>query len=362
MITVVGVGDIMPGGLLHGKPGVCADEAVLGLFREGDIRVGTLECALGESPSYDEEKVADFGNVIYARDADICRLKELRIDLVSLANNHSFDLGAEGAFHTMELLDKEGILSCGAGKNLAEAGKPAVVEVDGRRVAFLGFCDTEYEHVYMCTYAKEDAPGVNPMDMPYVIREIKKNAAQYDHVIVLAHWGSEHTFYPNISTDKMAREMLAAGASLVLGSHPHRIQPVRNLKNGSIVYSMGNFLFPDRLIAPPKVTWYPDGPVDYSALPVTEDFPVVDCVTLKTLPFFARVGMIVTARLSNSRVVSDYVLSYLDADNHITLLDEQGCRRAERGIRRPSVLMKLNLYRTYMFLYNGLRKVKARGR
>ena len=231
MISIIGVGDIMPGGLLTDSPNPCANTDVLNVLLQGDVRCGTLECALGNEPTYDKAKLAKkddgiYGNVIYAKDADIKKLKELHIDIVSLANNHFFDLGEKGAQHTIELLDKEGILHCGAGRNLKEAGAPVVLEIQGKKVAFLGFCDTEYKHVYMCTYATESSPGINPMKEGYVEEEIKKNAQLYDYVVVMAHWGTENTFNPNVSTNKIARKMLKAGACLILGSHPHRVQPI----------------------------------------------------------------------------------------------------------------------------------------
>ena len=354
MIKIIGVGDIMPGGLLTGSPNPCANEDVLNVLLQGDIRCGTLECALGNEPTYDVAKVVKkdndiYGNVIYAKDADIKRLKQLHIDIVSLANNHFFDLGEQGARHTIELLDKESILHCGAGWNLEEAGAPVVLDIKGKKVAFLGFCDMEYKHVYMCTYATESSPGINPMKEGYVEEEIKKNAQLYDYVVVLAHWGTENTFNPNVSTDKMARKMLKAGACLVLGSHPHRVQPIVNTKRGSIIYSMGNFLFPERLIAPPKVTYYSDVPIDYSTLPVTDKYPIVDCVTLKTLPYWARVGQIVKCQISNNSVVSDYRFSYLDKDNCLTLLDEKKSQDATNKLKGLTWLLKMRLYKPYMF-------------
>ena len=314
-----------------------------------------MECALGNEPTYDEAKIAKkendiYGNVIYAKDTDIIRLKELHIDIVSLANNHFSDLGAEGVKHTIELLDKEGIQHCGAGNNLQEAGTPVVMNINSKKVAFLGFCDTEYKHVYMCTYATEDSPGINPMQEDYVVREIKKNADLYDYVVVLAHWGTENTFNPNISIYKMAKRMLKAGACLVLGSHPHRIQPVVNTKSGSTIFSMGNFLFPERLIAPPKVTYYPSAPIDYSTLPVTDKYPIVDCVTLKTLPFLARVGMIVTSEIKNHSVKSSYVLSYLNKNNCIELLDREKASILKRTISRLERPIELNCYPLYLRL------------
>ena len=353
MIKIIGVGDIMPGGLLTDSPNPCINKDALDVLLQGDIRCGTLECALGNEPTYDKKKMIDNGdgiysNVIYAKDADVRRLKELHINVVSLANNHFFDLGVAGALHTIELLDKEGILHCGAGKNLEEAGKPVVLETNGKKIAFIGFCDTEYKHVYMCTYATEDSPGINPMHEDYVVSEIKKNAALYDYVVVLAHWGTEHTFNPDNSTIKMAKLMLNAGACVVYGSHPHRIQPLVVKQKGSIAYSMGNFLFPERLIAPPKVTYYPDGPIDYSTLPVTDVYPIVDKVTLKTLPYLARVGMVVISHINCSVVKSECVLTYLNANNCIELLEKGKADNLNRLLHKMGVSLKWNLFQLYL--------------
>ena len=365
MIKIVGVGDIMPGGLLTDSPNPCANKDVLNVLLQGDVRCGTLECALGNEPTYDQNKMIDpgdgiYANVIYAKDADIRRLKELHIEIVSLANNHFFDLGEVGAQHTIELLDKEGILHCGAGKNLKEAGVPVVIEIQGKKVAFLGFCDTDYYHVYMCTYATEDSPGINPMREDYVVSEIKKNAALYDYVVVLAHWGKENTFNPDVSTDKMARLMLKSGADVVLGSHPHQVQPVINTRRGSIAYSMGNFLFPERLIAPPKVTYYPEYPVDYASLPVTDKYPIVDCVTLKTLPFLARVGMIVTTEIGDQAAKSKYVFSYLNNKNYIELLDADKYERIQKPIAKMNIALNWNSYRYYLKLTHFIYRLKRK--
>lgn len=349
MINIVAVGDIMPGGLLNQKNQPCANSEVLDFLMQGDIRCGTLECALGNEATYDQKKVADRGNVIYAKDDDIRRLKELHIDIVSLSNNHFFDLGLSGAVHTIELLDTEGIKHCGAGVNIKEAGKPVVIEIKNKTVAFLAFCDTDYKNVYYCTYATENSPGVNPMEKDYVINEIKKNATQYDYVVVFAHWGREHTFMPNVAIEKMARKMLKAGACLVLGSHPHRVQPVMNTPNGSIAFSMGNFLFPERLIAPPKITYYPDEQIDYSTLPITDKYPTVDRVTLKTLPYLARVGMIVKAQIDQNKVVCDYLFSYLKEDNSLIILSKKESEKIEKELQWIQCMINNRLYQVYWF-------------
>ena len=360
MLSIVAVGDIMPGGLLNGNTQPCANQDVLDILMQGDIRCGTLECALGNNPTYDQTKVADRGNVIYAKDDDIRRLKELHIDVVSLANNHFFDLGLEGAAHTIELLKNEGIKYCGAGNNLKEAGKPVVLKIKDKTVAFLAFCDTNYKNVYYCTYATENSPGINPMAKSYVINEIKKNVVKYDYVVVLAHWGKEHTFMPNVSTVKMAEAMLKAGACLVLGSHPHRVQPVINTNNSSIVYSMGNFLFPERLIAPPKITYYSDEQLNYSKLPVTNEYPIVDCITLKTLPFYARVGMIVNARIESNVVVSNYTFNYLEKNNTLSVLKKVKSKELEKKLQWICWLMKIRVYPIYWNVYRIIKFSQVR--
>ena len=362
IVNIVAVGDIMPGGLLCDNDQPCVNSDVLDILLKGDIRCGTLECAFGNTPTYDEAKVADRGNVIYAKDSSVKRLKELHINLVSLANNHFYDLGTTGAEHTIELPDSEGILHCGAGRNLAEAGKPAIVEINEKTIAFLAFCDTDYNNVFYCTYATEDSPGVNPMKEDYVASEINYYSTKYDYVIVMAHWGTEHTFKPNISTDKMARLMLDSGASLVLGSHPHRVQPVINTRKGSIVYSMGNFLFPERLIAPPKVTYYPDAPIDYSTLPVTDAYPLVNQVTLKTLPFLARAGMIVSSELDGASVSSDYILSFLDEKNNLTLLDKERAKEIRDSFSCIHNALSLNLYGFYLMMIKYIHTIVSRFR
>lgn len=363
MISIIGVGDIMPGGLLTDNNQPCANNDVLNFLLQGDIRCGTFECALGNEPTYDLVKVADRGNVIYAKENDIRRLKELYIDIVSLANNHFFDLGVNGYKRTIELLENEGIKHCGAGANIEEASRPAVIEKDGKTFAFLAFCDTEYKNVFWCTYATTTQPGVNPMIENHVKKEIEKNKRIYDYIIVLAHWGREYTYYPNDSTCEMVGIMQTAGASLILGSHPHRIQSVVNKRNCSIAYSMGNFLFPERLIAPPKVTYYPDTPIDYSTLPVTDKYPIVDCVTLKTLPYLARVGMIVTSEIENHSIKSSYVLSYLNNDNCIEFLGEEKAAPLKRKIDRMGLFLKWNCYSVYkktLKLRNLFSRIKRR--
>ena len=355
MIRVVAVGDIMPGGLLHGKEEIGVSKAVQSLLGKGDIRVATLECAIGDNPDFIEDKMSRYGDVIYAPDVDLKRLIGLNVNLVSLANNHFFDLKDVGANHSIEMLDELGIQHCGAGRDLAEAKKPAVFSIRGKKIAFLAFCDY---HSYMgwIPFANETCAGVNPMFDDYVLEEIKRTKEEYDHVVVMAHWGREHTFETTTWCHRMSKRMIKAGADLVLGSHPHRVQPVVSYRQKSIVFSMGNFLFPDRLIAPPlRSTYYTDKEIDLKSLPVTDRYPAVEEVTYKKWKPLARYGMIVSSMVSSRSVKSNYQLTHVGEDNVVDL--SEGTKDIGRALRKYGILLKYTPYRLMIYLKRKLHSV-----
>ncbi len=188
------------------------------------------------------------GDVIYAKDVDVNKLRALNIDVVSLANNHVFDLGPEGIQHTIDVLDNAGIKHCGAGMNLEEAARPVVVELDGKKIAFIAFCDWRPETTGWCLMATEDSAGVNPLYDEHVEKQIKEAKSKYDYVAVIPHWGREHTYWPTNNVYKLADKMIEWGADIIFGGHTHRIQPVVLRKKKCVAYSMGNFLFIDRII------------------------------------------------------------------------------------------------------------------
>jgi len=318
-MRIAAVGDIMPGGVWNGRQGEFVSEEVLSLLQRADIRVGTLETAIGNEPAFYEEKMSRSADVIYAKDEDMKRLKDLDINLVSLANNHFFDLGPEGAEHTIALLDGLGIQHCGAGRNLKEAGKPVVFEKDGNALAFLAFCDWRNETVGWCPFATEDKPGVNPMYDDYVVSEIAKYKRLYDYVAVIPHWGKEHTFITTRHVYRLAKKMLDAGADMIFGGHTHRIQPVVRRRNSVTAYSMGNFFFPDRLIIKPRSTYYPEQPIDISTLPVTDRYPFVEETTLKKWKPLARIGMVTIASINDNKISAKPYYVRLDDNNYLSI-------------------------------------------
>lgn len=321
-MKIVAVGDIMPGGVLAGVDEGYVSQDVLAILKDADIRVGTLETAIGDEPDFYEEKMVRKADVIYVKDHDLIKLQQLSIDIVSLANNHFFDLGPEGALHTIELLDQMGIKHIGAGRNLEEASKPVIIHKDGKSVAFLAFCDWREETVGWCPFATDDKMGVNPMYDDHVVAEIKKYKAQCDYVVVMPHWGIEYLISPSREVYEISQLMIDSGVDLILGGHTHCVQPIWNKKKKSIVFSMGNFLFPDRLLTTPRSTYYPDAQLDYKTLPRTDGYPrYVDCVTYKAWKPIARVGMIVNAVIDDKGVCCKPIYTRLSDDNYIDIAE-----------------------------------------
>jgi len=360
MIKIIGVGDIMPGGLLHGSNSPFISDQVMEYLNQGDIRVGTLECAIGNTPDFIEEKMDRYGDVIYALDEDLIRLKEMNINLVSLANNHFFDLKASGALHTIEMLDSLSIAHCGAGKNLQEAQKPVVVNIKGKNIAFLAFCDY---HNYMgyIPFATETKPGVNPMYDEYTLEQIASAKQKYDYVVVMPHWGKEHQFDPLVWCYEMAKKMFEVGADLILGDHTHRVQSVVNKKGKSIIYSLGNFCFPARLIAPPlRATYYPQEPISIKDLPITDRYPAVDTITYKVWKPLAKYGMVVCASVKGNKTHAGYLLTYLNDDNFIDFANQQENKEVFRNLKKYHFVLKFLPYSQYVRFRNKIYNIRKK--
>ena len=317
-MRIIAVGDIMPGGVLSITNTEYATSEVRTILASGDLRIGNFECAI-EVPTPGGKKYDAGGNTIFCRERDVKRVKDLGFEVVSIANNHLFDLGPEGAFKTISVLDELGIKHCGAGRNLAEAQKPVVISWEGKTYAFLAFADTRWKYMYEAT---ETEAGVNPLHEDYALSEITKASHMYDYVIAIPHWGKENTYYPTLEVESLAKKMLKAGACLVLGGHTHRIQPVVNMHRKSIVYSMGNFLFSNRIINKPKYTWYPeDDDINIKLLPETIGIPFVEKPTIKLWRPLAYIGMIAICEINNG-VRTNYVLTYTNMDNCVGVMNK----------------------------------------
>lgn len=168
------------------------------------------------------------------------------IDLVTLANNHTGDYGPEALSETIELLKSAGIKIVGAGIDMTSAMSVSYIEANGLKIAFLGA--TPLSPAWLTR--QDSAPAVAPLREQSIIdgiRDARNHGA--DIVAVLLHWGNEYETKHLVSQEVMAHRFVDAGATLVIGHHPHVVQEVERYNGGVIAYSLGNFIFDQNMTA-----------------------------------------------------------------------------------------------------------------
>ncbi|VAV82619.1 hypothetical protein MNBD_DELTA01-1656 [hydrothermal vent metagenome] len=242
-LRVVAVGDIFLGeravSFLEKNGAAYPFSKMGGMLRDADFAIGNLESPLTE----EDEPFMEKKYILKAPPWAVASLKASGIDVFTLANNHMMDYGAGALVETIGLLDKEGLGHTGAGVDLRSARRPAVSEVkvgaDVVKVAVLSYSKTfPFEF-----YAGKDTAGTAPGYKKFLRKDIKAARAGADIVIVAFHWGAERMRLPKDYQRELAHLAIDSGAQLVIGHHPHVIQPVEVYKSGVIFYSLGNFVF-----------------------------------------------------------------------------------------------------------------------
>jgi len=237
-----------------------------GLFRHDDLTVVNLECPATDVVDPEPKPFAfrcDPGALPAARRAGV--------DVLSQANNHSYDDGPAGLVDSLSNIRAAGFAPVGAGSDQADALRAASVQVNGWTIAVLGI-DEVLDPVD--EVAGPDKPGTAAgHDFVLALRAVRNAASVSDLVVVMIHWGVELDAGPRRYQVHQAHRMIDAGADVILGSHPHRIQPMETYRGRPIFYSLGNFVWP-RLTpmtsasAVAEVTVTPDGAVTGRLLPV----------------------------------------------------------------------------------------------
>jgi poly-gamma-glutamate synthesis protein (capsule biosynthesis protein) len=237
-IDLTFVGDVMvaetPGDLIErGTDPLAGVAKYLGRKR---LRIANLECVVATTGT------AETKPFTFRAHPRTLPLLARYFDGVSVANNHSGDFGKAALAEQFDLLENAKLPYFGGGRDLAAAHKPWVVERDGLRVALLGYVEFKPR----AFEASATRPGVAwSGEDEQVLRDIRDAREKYraDVVIPFLHWGWEDEGYPSERQKVFARRMIDAGATLVVGSHPHVTQGAESYQGKPIVYSLGNFLF-----------------------------------------------------------------------------------------------------------------------
>lgn len=297
------VGDITPGGVFVRAGGI--EKEVIDYMSSFDIRIGTLESAFGNGMTLCHKKnTPELGTIIFSPDESVKMLLDLGINVVSLANNHSCDCDLEGLYHTMELLDKNGILHFGAGHNAEEASKPAVLKCKGKTICLLGYLK-EYHYFYRGEgyHPTDQVGGVNIYEKEKVVADVRRYKALYDYVFVMPHWGKEGSIYPKLQEVEDARQIIDAGADGVIASHAHIVQPTIRYRNKVLAMNLGNFAFPDRYVVKPRISYYPtEEELKDKEIPIVTAFNVVDDLSFKVVSEKERKGEILGLSIEKDNI------------------------------------------------------------
>lgn len=185
------------------------------------------------------------------------RLAAAGVDVVSLANNHAIDYGKAAMLETIARLRESKVTPVGAGRNLTEALAPAELVVGGKRVAVLAASQIIPTGRWVATSSQAGiaSAGKHVIDRntENLLNAVRAAKATNDVVFVLLHWGIEGDVCPSSAQRQLGVRLRAAGATAILGAHPHVLQPIVVDENtsvssvrGLIAYSMGNFIWDPR--------------------------------------------------------------------------------------------------------------------
>jgi len=178
-------------------------------------------------------------------------LKDCGVDMLTMCNNHALDGYFDGLKDSINFAEAAGLAHVGAYRTQEEFDTPEVYDLNGIKVGMLNY--TQYTNG-MASLSDKNATiyGMRLMENANYARDIKNlKDAGAEYVVAIMHWGAEYIRYPEADTEKVAKKLIAAGADLIIGGHPHVVQPAEYItatdangvnRTGLVIYSIGNFL------------------------------------------------------------------------------------------------------------------------
>lgn len=250
VITLAAIGDIMTHSSAHAAARRTRDGyGVLFDRVRRDLEGADLTFANLETPVDDRSGAAGYPR-FNAGPGLIKAVRSAGIDVVSVANNHIMDRGTRGLERTLSNIEKAGLLFVGAGRTKQETAAVRRVSVRTVGFAFLAYTYTTNERA---PGAGDSQPGVNFLrkgDLQGLARaaeQVRAARKDADVVVVSLHWGEEYHTAPSSWQRLAAVRLVEAGADVILGHHPHVLQPIELIavsggRKGLVAYSLGNFV------------------------------------------------------------------------------------------------------------------------
>ncbi|HEY1390582.1 MAG TPA: CapA family protein [Ktedonobacterales bacterium] len=239
-VSVVITGDIMMARSVGARIKAGASDSLFpfadtaDVLKSHDLRIGNLECVVSTLGS-PQPKTYTFEAPLRAFE----RLRAAGFQIVSVANNHSGDYGKAAFSDMLAHLPTYGITPVGGGANRAEAHRLVTYQLRTTTIGILAYCEIEPSSFA----ATATTPGHAWLEATAMKQDIAAARSKVDFLIVFTHWGVEYVLQENAHQQYMARLAVDAGADLVVGAHPHVIQPYEVYHGKPIIYSLGNFVF-----------------------------------------------------------------------------------------------------------------------
>lgn len=264
-LTLIAVGDIMLGeqplcenfgvkAVLRVKGTEYLFREVAPLLREGDIVFGNLECSL----AINDADLLQGPSFFCTHGAAARGLAEAGFTVLSIANNHIMENGRDRFLETVRALRQHGMVPAGI------RGDTPIVEVKGRRVAFLAYSFIEDGIADACyNKVRSEDP---------ILADVRAVRSVADVIIVSLHWGFEYVPFPSPDQIRIGRALIDAGADIILGGHPHVSQSFEMYHDRPIFYSLGNFVFDSTFIRNTRDSFIAKITMGDSADPIDVEF------------------------------------------------------------------------------------------
>lgn len=211
------------------------DKEILSIFQNSDYNVVNLE-----GPATNKEIDYDKQIEVKSPLETISYFKERNINIFNLANNHTFDAGLEGFLECRNEIEKNNCKYFGAGEDIQEASSILFIEKDNIKIGLIG---VGQQGSYSVSLNKKAHEVFSDMNISLIKKQIEYSKKNADWTIVNFHNGAEFNFYPIKYVQNKLKRFIDFGADIIIGHHPHVPQGIQNYKNGTIIYSLGNFLF-----------------------------------------------------------------------------------------------------------------------